>query len=265
MKFIKKLFLNNGDLINGITFIEEVHGALSTSGQKLRKALCLCECGNTIILNFYQFIKGKSKSHCGCKEYKKESKIYKKWISMITRCYASCPERKYYFDKGISVCSEWKILNVFEKWAINNGFKEGLELDRINNSLGYFPENCRFVTKTVNISNRDITFKCYINGENIPFMDLIRRYNISQYNTAAIYWRVKNGWETKKAFETLVGFVHNTLKIGQYDMEDNLLNTFDNGCIAARHINNYTSSILLCCKGKRKSIGGFKWKYIKKD
>lgn len=264
MKFIRKLFLNKGYSLNGITFLEDAE-SVSPSGQKLRKALCLCECGKTILLNFYQFIKGECASHCGCKNYNKESKIYKKWIGMITRCYESSPQRKYYFNKGVAVFPKWKDYYVFEKWAINNGFEEGLEIDRINNSLGYYPENCRFVTKSVNMRNTDATFKINLNGENIPFLDLCTRYNISQYNTAAIHWRLKNGWETIRAFETAVGFAHNTSKIGQYDMEDHLLNTFDNGCIAAKHINNYTSNILLCCKGKRKSTGGFKWKYIKKD
>lgn len=266
VKFIKTLFLSKGDSINGLIFLEDVDNTFSPSGQKIRRALCLCECGNTISVNFYEFIKGKCASHCGCKEYKKGTKVFESWRGMIGRCHPAHSQNKYYYKKGIAVCLEWKNFNAFEKWAINNGFEEGLELDRKNNSLGYYPENCRFVTKTVNMRNRDTTFKCYIDGDNIAFMDLCERYNISTFNIPAIYWRIKHGgWETKKAFETPVGFKNNTFKIGQYDMEDNLLNTFDNGCIAAKHINNYTSTILLCCKGKMKSAGGFKWKYIKKD
>ena len=53
---------------------------------------------------------------------------------------------KHYQEKGIKVCDEW--LNdkwAFLRWALPL-FKDGLELDRIDNSKGYSPENCRFST-----------------------------------------------------------------------------------------------------------------------
>ncbi len=39
------------------------------------------------------------------------------------------------------------------KWAEKNGFKKGLQIDRIDNNKGYFPENCRFVSRGVNMRN----------------------------------------------------------------------------------------------------------------
>lgn len=60
-------------------------------------------------------------------------------------------------------------------------------------------------------------------------------------------------------------FKKEIFEIGQYDLDDNLLNIYSNAALAAKSIDSYNSTILLCCKNKMKSTGGFKWKYIKKD
>ena len=53
---------------------------------------------------------------------------------------------KHYQSKGITVCDEWqRNPKAFLFWA-KDKYAEGLELDRIDNSKGYSPENCRFVT-----------------------------------------------------------------------------------------------------------------------
>jgi len=64
---------------------------------------------------------------------------------------------KHYQDKGIQVCDEW-LASRFEylKWA-KDKFKPEFELDRIDNSKGYSPTNCRFVSKTENLRNRTNT------------------------------------------------------------------------------------------------------------
>ena len=40
--------------------------------------------------------------------------------------------REYYFDRGITVCDEWKDVNNFFEWALSNGYQENLEIDRID-------------------------------------------------------------------------------------------------------------------------------------
>ena len=68
---------------------------------------------------------------------------------MKTRCYN--PKFIYYNNyggRGIKICDEW--LNDFGKfydWTINNGYKEGLTIDRINNDGNYEPSNCRWITR----------------------------------------------------------------------------------------------------------------------
>jgi hypothetical protein len=87
------------------------------------------------------------------------TRIYKVWKSMVYRCYNSERDRdvKNYQERGITVCEEWvNDCVAFYKWAMNNGYEEGLELDRENNNKGYSPENCRWVTKSVNMQNRHL-------------------------------------------------------------------------------------------------------------
>lgn len=73
--------------------------------------------------------------------------LYRRWQAMKKRCkmYSS------YKDRGIKVCDDWNNdFLVFKSWAESNGANESLELDRIDNDKGYFPENCRWVTHREN-------------------------------------------------------------------------------------------------------------------
>lgn len=74
---------------------------------------------------------------------------------MKARCYSQKSYGyKWYGAKGIKICDEW--LNDFESfclWSINNDYKIGLSIDRIDSKRGYFPENCRFITRSENSRN----------------------------------------------------------------------------------------------------------------
>ena len=75
---------------------------------------------------------------------------------MLSRC--SNPNVKGYSNyggRGIRVCDEWRnSAAAFFKWALSNGYAEGLQLDRIDNDGNYEPVNCRFVTPSQNSLNR---------------------------------------------------------------------------------------------------------------
>jgi len=63
------------------------------------------------------------------------------------------PEYKRYGIRGIKVCEEWdKSYKKFYDLAIKNGYKKGLQLDRINNNGDYCPENCQWITNKENCS-----------------------------------------------------------------------------------------------------------------
>lgn len=74
---------------------------------------------------------------------------------MIHRCTDPTTERfNNYGARGIDVCVQWKNPKIFYDWAIANGWRQGLQIDRIDNDGNYEPSNCHFVTLRENCSNR---------------------------------------------------------------------------------------------------------------
>lgn len=120
--------------------------------------------------------------------YTNKGKIRYVYYNMLKRCYDSTRREYYcYGGRGIKVCDDWKSdCCIFYKWARENGYKEGLQLDRIDNNGNYCPENCRWVTAKENSNNRrnnrKITYKGKVkslsewaNELNIPYSILADR------------------------------------------------------------------------------------------
>lgn len=84
--------------------------------------------------------------------------FYNTWHNMKSRCYSKSNPKYYrYGGRGISVCDEWLDIKVFSEWALNNGWKQGLTLDRIDNDGNYCPENCRWVSVSENSRKKSST------------------------------------------------------------------------------------------------------------
>ena len=90
------------------------------------------------------------------------SRIYAIYHNMKYRCYTSTsPAYRHYGGRGITVCDEWldpdNGFNNFVKWAMENGYRDDLTIDRIDIDGNYCPQNCRWITKGLNtgLSNKD--------------------------------------------------------------------------------------------------------------
>ena len=108
----------------------------------------------------------------------------------------SCPDYKRYGGRGIKICDEW--LNdkeSFYQWAINNGYKEGLQIDRIDNNGNYEPSNCRWVTFKQNNNNRRDNIQYIINGESHTMSEWCDIYNVpfGRVNTRvrSLHWDIE--------------------------------------------------------------------------
>lgn len=95
------------------------------------------------------------------------TKLYWVYRGILKRCGvckgASEKMLRSYRDKGIKVCDEWKeSFDAFKTWAENNGYKEGLTIDRIDGNGDYSPENCRWVSQRKNNRNKEmvVPIKC---------------------------------------------------------------------------------------------------------
>ena len=116
-------------------------------------------------------------------------KLYSLWRTMIHRCYN--PKRESYpryGGSGIEVCEDWKDPIKFMDWAEFNGYKEGLQIDRIDNYGNYCPENCRWVTPKENSRNKRNNVNITINGETKTVAEWCEKIPVSKYT---VYWWVK--------------------------------------------------------------------------
>ena len=152
--------------------------------------LCKCDCGNQKIISVDCLKRGTVKS-CGCLHSEKWNEIikthglsnhplYNVWCSMKRRCNNPKVERySHYGGRGIKVCNEWEnSFEVFYNWAVNNGYKEGLSIDRIDVDGNYCPENCRWADNYTQSINRTDNRKFSYYGNEYTVSELSKMFNI---------------------------------------------------------------------------------------
>lgn len=122
------------------------------------------------------------------------SKIYNIWSAMKERC--SNPKQRfysYYGGRGISVCDRWK---TFENFYADMGDRpDGKTLDRIDNNLGYSPENCRWATRAEQQANIRTNRRIEHNGRNLTLSQWSKIIGVHR-NT--IEGRLDSNWPIEK-------------------------------------------------------------------
>lgn len=170
--------------------------------------LCQCDCGNQTIVAKNALTTGRQVS-CGCyrderiKNFNKLPDNYlqlgKIFNGMKSRCYNPNNIRyNRYGGRGIKICDEWlQNVNSFREWAIKNGYKPGLSIDRINNDGDYSSDNCRWVEPKEQLSNYSANVFIEFNGKRQTLSKWSRELNIPM---STLHNRIRvHGWTVERA------------------------------------------------------------------
>jgi hypothetical protein len=104
---------------------------------------------------------------------------YAVWHGMLQRCSNSNrADYKYYGGVGISVCERWQDFKLFLEDMGERPTKSHT-LDRIDGSLGYYKENCRWATRTEQSANLKSNRNISIEGEIYTLSSLARTLDVS--------------------------------------------------------------------------------------
>lgn len=218
----KERFKNiHSDIIKDNEIIGKQYGRLTvvsycgTDKQRSKLFKCKCECGNEITTRKSRIINGGVKS-CGClvtdvwskMKYKhgyarkdKYNRLYGIYSHMIDRCHNSKnPSYKNYGERGIFVCDQWlENVDLFMKWAMENGYEDNLSIDRIDNNKGYSPDNCRWVGRTEQANNKRNNIILKYNGKTKTLPEWSREIEMPQKTLRSRYYM---GWSDKEIIET---------------------------------------------------------------
>ena len=129
-----------------------------------------------------------------------DSPLYKTYYAMHTRCEKpNHMNYKNYGARGITVCDEWSgkdgFIN-FHKWAMGNGWRPGLTLDRIDNYKSYCPDNCHFTTQKEQIRNRRNTKLYDYKGFKLMASEIAE---IEKIKPNMLSYRLNKGMEVSEA------------------------------------------------------------------
>lgn len=115
--------------------------------------------------------------------------LYKILAGMKQRCYnPKLKSYKVYGGKGIRICEEWlNDKDSFVTWALQNGYKEGLTIDRIDCNKNYCPENCRWISFSDNAKYKSSTHMIQVDGEVHSGRDWAILLNVSDNIINKIY------------------------------------------------------------------------------
>lgn len=192
--------LKIGDRIGRLTVIGFDEDLIEKDGRSLEMARVKCDCGNEKSVRVKSLTSSNPTQSCGCLRIDKihekrtihgesgglvvgkRTQLYRCWSNIKSRCY-NPKVRSYanYGAKGIKMCDEW--LNdfiAFADWSRENGFEEGLSINRIDPKKDYCPENCEWITFSEN--SRLARKRVYCWGINLETGEYCEFDNIREFS-----------------------------------------------------------------------------------
>lgn len=182
---------------------------------------CRCDCGKETTVAGDVLRNGNTRS-CGCLQRETRSKLgssmvaelsdrntkhgmsrtrlYGIWENIKTRCQnPKSDDYHRYGGRGITICPEWRdSFEAFRDWALANGYRDDLTIERIDTDGDYFPENCKWATMKEQSNNRRSNVPITYNGKTQTIAQWAAEIGITHMT---LWKRLKRGWPIEKALE----------------------------------------------------------------
>lgn len=188
--------------------------------------LCRCKCGNEVIVRCGD-LRREHTTSCGCYHRERaaeantthgmcKTRLYYVWVGMLTRAGAfkgaSEEAKRFYQDRGITVCDEWLVFENFRDWALSHGYKDDFQIDRRDNDKGYCPDNCQWVSPKENANNRRNTLRLSDGTPLAVFCSKVGIETCENGKPTKQYYRISNTYRRHhKAHPELVEAANRTI------------------------------------------------------
>lgn len=170
---------------------------------------CLCDCGNWTTVRADHLVQLRVRS-CGClmrevagrlhlmhgeTRARMLSREYRCWWAMHCRCNDKRDPR--YGGRGIAVCERW---TAFVNFVADMGrCPKGMSIDRIDNDLGYSPENCRWADHRSQSRNRSSNRRLTLHGKTLCIAEWCEEVGLPR---TTVLTRLKRGWSVEETLTT---------------------------------------------------------------
>ena len=212
---MEKLLKRNGHFvdISGSRFDRLV--VLEDGFKKKNSIYCYvrCDCGSELYV-VKACLKNKNTRSCGCihreqladrnaSHMMSKTKIYMIFHGMIDRCYRkTSSEYHNYGNRGIIICDGWvKSFESFKDWAFDNGYKEGLSIERLNVDGNYEPNNCTWIPKNKQALNKRNSVFVTIDGIKKNMCELIKEFGLKSTKPYVDYKKYGEEFVIQKYFK----------------------------------------------------------------
>lgn len=177
-----------GERFGRLTVIRRGENYVSPKGYVGVNWICECDCGRTTLVRGCNLKSGASIS-CGCERVihpnrkthgLSHTRLHSIWSDIKTRCFdPNDSNYSNYGGRGITMCDEWRSdFLSFYRWANANGYSDDLSIDRIDNNLGYCPDNCRWADSVVQQNNKRNNHLITYHGETLTMSQWARKTGI---------------------------------------------------------------------------------------
>jgi hypothetical protein len=179
--------------------------ARRSNGRLRDRWTCLCECGNTVVVQWDNLRNGHTRS-CGCllsdqpnhvTHGMRGHRLYYTWACMKHRCLSpNDPRYKDYGGRGITICDAWRDSFAAFVSDMDGSYLDGCTLDRVDNSKGYCKENCKWSTSSEQQNNRRTNCRLTMGSETHTLAEWARKLGVP---ASRISTRLRRGWAVERA------------------------------------------------------------------